>query len=329
MFDFFFSVCKRWQNIAKESKYWDRFDTAGMGINHSNLIKCLSKLPSYIIRLRICLTDDPVKGINLPSVALVINERCPNLEELYIEGCLLSSFCVFVGCIPDTLKQLRSENLLSNCSSSGSRNSSTAFLPRSLRILSFRNIRASCMPILYGLRSLKHLENLEVLDYSVAYFEEKTRGPWLLHFCPNLKELHLAGSYFACGIGPLVRFIRNLKVLNLSDSCFKVEDLKKLRRCSGNMEELYLCQINFRDEDLSFMDRSTFPSLKIICLAGSRITMQSVVRLFRDCRSLRRFYSNSADGSKCGFYTFTGRDFVFHDTPKCSEIHLCKYKHHI
>lgn len=300
-----------------------------MGIDHSNLIKCLSKLPSYIIRLRICLTDNPVKGINLPSVALVINERCPNLKELYIEGCMLSSFGVFVGSIPATLEKLREEKLIFNHPRIYGRHSANIFLPMSLRVLSFRDLRARSMPILFRLRSAKQLPNLEVLDYSVAFFEEKTTEPWLLGSCPNLKEFHLVSSYVASGIGPLVRFFHNLKVLNLSDSCFKVEDLKKLRRCSGNLEELYLCQMDFRDEDLRFIDRSTFPRLEVICLSGSRTTMQSVTRLFRDCRSLRRFHTNSADGSKCGFYTFTGRDFVFHETCKCSMIHLSKYKHHI
>lgn len=282
------------------------------------------------------LEDDESVGVSLPELSEIIYRRCKHLEELYFENCLLSEFEIW-NVLEGYQRRFIMRSDVGNIAFQSPTAVQTAFvhplifLPRSLRLLSFRHVWLSTPSLLLRVASQKTLPNLEVLDFSTRLIDVVGHGPPLLCSWENLKELHLPLAILYLGLDSYVRCFRNIQILNLEDAGFTRSDLSKLHGYVGKLEELYLCNVPLRDEHLQFVNEKTFPKLKLICLKTSEISKDVVKNLFRLCPLLKTIITNVLDNSgkiEYGYYECSKKELSFIPISDCSKVH-CKNKHHI
>lgn len=275
-------------------------------------------------------------GISFSDLCMVLYERCPHLEELYIENCMLNGTTTnyyvddYIICGPTknlifqkgVLKEYRPRREL-------------LFLPKSLRLLSFRNSMFEDDLLLFSITSADHFSNLEVLDFTETWVHEQARGKYVFSKYDGLRELYLPHCKFLKnGMNSLAKVLPHLQILNLAYATVRKFDLNSLQYFGDNLVEIYFCGIPIRDDnDLTCLQKGAFPKVKVMCFQGSVVRQRIAKRLFDCCRVLEIVYAifpaDDTGNIRIGYYERQPGNISFLHADNACKMHSSKVKYHI
>lgn len=309
-------------------------DTRELGLTYCNALHFLRRLPRYVTRLRLCINDASETGICIMYLFSALFVHCPDLVELYIEDCVL-----YVSRDDSFIRTLVTRDDISESSVSNNDDDYISTImpiitvPVNLKVLSFRNTQFKKLNTLFNITSFFDLIDLEILDFSTIEMDMFGDAPLLLPSCPNLKELYLPFTFFRQGLDSYLPYFNGLKILSLAEATICRNQLKFLHGHAESLRELYLCKIPLKDMHFSFVNKDTFPKLRLLCIRESYVTKQTVQELFHKCVSLKFLFANIRDNSEFIVYGRCERNYgelFFSSTyPDCTKVHCSQRKYHI
>lgn len=337
-----FSVCKRWNELAKEDILWIKVDAHVKSPNE--VAKLIKRLPKIVTHLRICCSSLDVRlPLWLPDVTAALRRRCPNLESLIIEKVFFQEQSCDVRIRTQDEKKFHRVCLPRNppdedddaelfCASCASEESTLdqfapEYLPEKLRVMSLRD--SQFFTSHFECRIDVLIPHIEVLDLSPYLCVTENIVPFFSRLT-NLTELYLPRCPVTSkGIEKLLQVVTNLKVLDLENTGVCSETFKAIKRYGQSLEKLYFGSTFVEDSYLTYENENEFDNLRILCLRSTYVTPQGLKRLFY-------FYPHlhSVDVSQCEVeeiwtnqrYFFMHSKLLFNNNACCD--HFRKNNHH-
>ncbi|XP_038067946.1 F-box/LRR-repeat protein 12-like [Patiria miniata] len=265
-------VCRSWYHLMREKQLWKHVDLTPFRINLQStwkLIRCYFTDALRTLHLRGFMYS--VKKTECISNAVLndLCERCPNLEELYIEDAFLTN--IDSGNLPSTLKVLK----LYRCVTTFGWFQSAVDQGRfgDLQVLSVERSTRFCDEDLEHLTLLSQGGKLESLNFGNCYRISHKGFQSMSENLTNLKHLNVTQTevgdedmHFVC------RHLKKLETLILQD-CDSLTDL-----CVGSL--------------------ATLPDLRHLDLRGSKmkLTKAALVGMMGKLKGLEELCISPSEG---------------------------------
>ena len=260
-------VCRLWRDIVYRPSLWNEV-TVVVPLKCSKvLVKSLSK--RKITRLycpRVTYDDLMLLFSVLPEISHLGFGGCPNVSQVFPKMELPQlehlEHMRFSHCAPISIDRI----FLKICGAS----------LKKIKSLSLEDLTES------GFKNLiKHLDNLETLNFSQCDMLED--GPLLdiAKCCPKLKQLRLHRCFGITSVGlqDLIENLLHLTSLNLSDTYVKHLPLEAIAKNLPNLTFLDLTRCKITSEEMSCIARN-HPKLRHLAFTTPRESYQALELMF-------------------------------------------------